>query len=161
MQGRFLERPAIPKKEEISRVPTVQGLHNALEMPRVGMAVAIPSTLNTLLQTLSCTAFAIASQAENMLPEDLGPRVVGAKLIKRATGECRSREGESLRGSITHNHRHEHVLRLEGELDPRSPRFEDAGLGSKCGGEVQLKGDRLDGGIADAAAKYGIGFEAG
>ena len=51
--------------------------------------------------------------------------------------------------------------RLERELDPRSPRFEDAGLGSKCGGEVQLKGDRLDGGIADAAAKYGIGFEAG
>jgi hypothetical protein len=26
-------------------------------MPRVEMAVAIPSTLNTLLQTLSCTAF--------------------------------------------------------------------------------------------------------
>ena len=39
-----------------------QGLHNALEMPRVGMAVAIPSNLNTLLQTLSCTAFAIASK---------------------------------------------------------------------------------------------------
>ena len=103
-------------------------------MPRVGLAVASPSTLNTLLQTLSCTAFAIASQAENILPEDPGLRVVRAKLIKRATRECRSREGESLRGSITHNHRHEHVLRLEGELDPRSPRFEDAGLRSNGGG---------------------------
>ena len=43
-----------------------------------------------------------------------------------------------MRGSITHNHRHEHVLRLEGELDPRSPRFEDAGLRSNGGGKVQL-----------------------
>jgi len=45
----------------------------------VGMAVAIPSTLNTLLQTLSCTAFAIASQAENILPEDPGLRVEAAQ----------------------------------------------------------------------------------
>ena len=66
-----------------------------------------------------------------------------------------------MRGSITHNHRHEHVLRLEGELDPRSPRFEDAGLRSNDGGgEVQLKGGR-ERPIADAAAKCGIGFEAG
>ena len=65
-----------------------------------------------------------------------------------------------MRGSITHNHRHEHVLRLEGELDPRSPRFEDAGLRSNGGGEVQLKGGGV-GPMADAAAKCGIGFEAG
>ena len=65
-----------------------------------------------------------------------------------------------MRGSVTHNHRHEHVLRLEGELDPRSPRFEDAGLRSNGGGEVQLKGGGV-GPIADAAAKCGIGFEAG
>ena len=65
-----------------------------------------------------------------------------------------------MRGSITHNHRHEHVLRLEGELDPRSPRFEDAGLRSNGGGKVQLKGGR-ERPIADAAAKCEIGFEAG
>ena len=104
-------------------------------MPRVGMAVAIPSTLNTLLQTLSCTAFAIASQAENILPEDPGLRVVRAKLIKRATRECRSREGESLRGSITHNHRHEHVLRLEGELDPAAPALRMPACGAMVGGK--------------------------
>ena len=109
-------------------------------MPRVGMAVAIPSTLNTLLQTLSCTAFAIASQAENMLPEDPGPRVVGAKLIKRATGECRSREGVTLRGSSTHHCRHERVLRLERALDPRGPRFEDVGLRSNGGGKFSRRG---------------------
>ena len=50
----------------------------------LGLALASPSTLNTLLQTLSCTAFAIASAAVNQQPEDPGPRVVGAKLIKRA-----------------------------------------------------------------------------
>ena len=65
-----------------------------------------------------------------------------------------------MRGSITHNHRHEHVLRLERELDPRSPRFEDVGLRSNGGGKVQLKGGRVRL-IADAAAKCGIGFEAG
>ena len=90
-------------------------------MPCVEMAVAIPSTLNTLLQTLSCTAFAFASAAVNQQPEDPGPRVVGAKLIKRAARESRSREGVILRGSSTHHHRHQRVLRLERALDPRGP----------------------------------------
>ena len=59
-----------------------------------------------------------------------------------------------MRGSITHHHRRKHVLRLERELDPRSPRFENAGLRSNGGGEVQLKGGGV-GPIADAAAKCG------
>ena len=83
-----------PKKGR-NQSSSPQGLHNALEMPRVGMAVAIPSTLNTLLQTLSCTAFAIASAAVNQQPEDPGPRVVGAKLIKRAAEKWRDRSCSS------------------------------------------------------------------
>ena len=35
-------------------------------MPRLGPAHASPSTLNTPLHTLNCTAFAIASAADNM-----------------------------------------------------------------------------------------------
>jgi hypothetical protein len=87
------------------------------------MAVASPSTLNTLLQTLSCTAFAIASAAVNQQPEDPGPRVVGAKLlavklIKRERPENvevarRCNFARCLRGSSTHHHRHERVLRLD------------------------------------------------
>jgi hypothetical protein len=138
-----VERPAIPKKEEISRSP--HGSTTLRQMPRVGMAVAIPSTLNTLLQTLSCTAFAIASAAVNQQPEDPGPRVVGAKLIKRAARECRSREGVTLRGSSTHHHRHERVLRLERALDPRGPRFEDVGLRSNGGGKFSRRGGFSDG----------------
>ena len=114
-------------------------------MPRVEMAVPIPSTLNTLLQTLSCTAFAIASQAENMLPEDPGPRVVGAKLIKRATGECRSREGVTLRGSSTHHRRHERVLRLERALDPRGPALRMSVCGAMVGGSSAEGGGFSDG----------------
>jgi hypothetical protein len=113
-------------------------------MPRVGMAVASPSTLNTLLQTLSCMAFAIAIAAVNQQPEDPGPRVVGAKLIKRAARECRSREGVTLRGSSTHHHRHQRVLRLERVLDPRGPRFEDVGLRSNGGGKFSKGGGFSD-----------------
>jgi len=65
-----------------------------------------------------------------------------------------------LRGSSTHHQLRQHVLLLERELDPRSPCFEDAGLRSNGGGEVQLQGDRRVGPIADAAAKCEIGFEA-
>ena len=65
-----------------------------------------------------------------------------------------------MRGSSTHHHRHQRVLRLERALDPCSPRFEDVGLRSNGGGEVQLKGGFL-GPVADAAAKCRIGIEAG
>ena len=46
------------------------------------------------------------------------------------------RAGESLRGSGTHHHLRQRVLRLERALDPRGPRFENAGLWRKGGGEV-------------------------
>ena len=65
-----------------------------------------------------------------------------------------------MRGSSTHHHRHERVLRLERALDPRGPRFEDVGLRSNGGGKFSRRGGFL-GRIADAAAKCGIGFEAG
>ena len=44
------------------------------------------------------------------------------------------------------------MLRLEQELDPHGPRFENAGLWRKGGGELQLRGkrDRID---AHAQAK--------
>ena len=50
------------------------------------------------------------------------------------------------------------MLRLERELDPRGPRFENAGLWRKGGGEVQPQGDRI-GPRADAAAKGEVGIE--
>ena len=50
------------------------------------------------------------------------------------------------------------MLRVTQALDPRSPRFEDAGLRSKGGGKVQAKGGRI-GQIADAAAKCEVGIE--
>ena len=62
-------------------------------------------------------------------------------------------------GSGTHHHLRQRVLRLERELDPRGPRFENAGLWSKGGGKVQPKG----GGIAQdahARAKGEVGIEA-
>ena len=65
-----------------------------------------------------------------------------------------------MRGSSIYHHQRQHVLRFERALDPRSPRFEDTGLWSNGGGEVQLKGGGV-GPIADAAAKCGIEFEAG
>ena len=57
-----------------------------------------------------------------------------------------------MRGSGTHHHLRQRVLRLERELDPHGPRFENAGLWRKGGGEVQLRGkrDRID---AHAQAK--------
>ena len=50
------------------------------------------------------------------------------------------------------------MLRLEQELDPHGPRFENAGLWRKGGGEVQLRGkrDRID---AHAQAKCEVGLE--
>ena len=63
-----------------------------------------------------------------------------------------------MRGSGTRRHLRQRVLRLERELDPRGPRFENAGLWRKGGGEVQLKG----GGIAldaHARAKGEVGIE--
>ena len=45
-----------------------------------------------------------------------------------------------MRGSGTHHHLRQRVLRLERALDPRSPRFENAGLWRKGGGEVQQRG---------------------
>ena len=50
------------------------------------------------------------------------------------------------------------VLRLEQELDPHGPRFENAGLWRKGGGEVQLRGkrDRVD---AHAQAKCEVGID--
>ena len=45
-----------------------------------------------------------------------------------------------MRGSGTHHHLRQRVLRLERTLDPHGPRFENAGLWKKGGGEVQLRG---------------------
>ena len=45
-----------------------------------------------------------------------------------------------MRGSGTLHQLRQRVLRLERELDPRGPRFENAGLWRKVGGEVQLRG---------------------
>ena len=45
-----------------------------------------------------------------------------------------------MRGSGTHHHLRQRVLRLERALDPHGPRFENAGLWRKGGGEVQLRG---------------------
>ena len=45
-----------------------------------------------------------------------------------------------MRGSGTHHHLRQRVLRLERALDPRGPRFENAGLWRKGGGEVQQRG---------------------
>ena len=39
-----------------------------------------------------------------------------------------------------HHHLRQRVLRLERALDPRGPRFENAGLWRKGGGEVQQSG---------------------
>ena len=47
-----------------------------------------------------------------------------------------------MRGSGTHHHLRQRVLRLERALDLRGPRFENAGLWRKGGGEVQLRGER-------------------
>ena len=43
---------------------------------RMGPALASPSTLNTPLHTLNCTAFAIASAADNIVLKGPGPRAV-------------------------------------------------------------------------------------
>ena len=63
-----------------------------------------------------------------------------------------------MRGSGTRRHLRQRVLRLERELDPRGPRFENAGLWRKGGGEVQLRGkrDRID---AHAQAKCEVGID--
>ena len=63
-----------------------------------------------------------------------------------------------MRGSSTHHHRHQRVLRLERELDPRGPRFENAGLWRKVGGEVQLRGEAIAW-DAHARAKCEVGIE--
>ena len=42
----------------------------------LGPALAGPSTLNTQLHALNCTAFASASAADNILPKGPGPRAV-------------------------------------------------------------------------------------
>ena len=39
-------------------------------------ALASPSTLNTPPHTLNCTAFAIASAVDNIVPKGPGPRAV-------------------------------------------------------------------------------------
>ena len=115
--------------------PATQGLTTLRQMPRVGMAVASPSTLNTLLQTLlSCTAFAIASAAVNQQSEDPGPRVVGAKLlavklIKRERPE--NVEVEKVYGNFARQQhpsspdRHERVpcFALSGRSIPAAPAF--------------------------------------
>ena len=48
-----------------------------------------------------------------------------------------------MRGSGTHHHLRQRMLRLERELDPRGPRFENAGLWRKGGEEVQPKGNAI------------------
>jgi hypothetical protein len=63
-----------------------------------------------------------------------------------------------LRGSGTHHRLRQRVLRLERELDPRGPRFENAGLWRKVGGEVQLRGGAIAWG-AHARAKCEAGIE--
>ena len=45
-----------------------------------------------------------------------------------------------MRGSGTYHHLRQRVLRIERSLDPHGPRFENAGLWKKGGGEVQLRG---------------------
>eukprot|EP00964_Phaeocystis_antarctica_P040074 scaffold22923_cov36-Phaeocystis_antarctica.AAC.1 len=62
---------------------------------------------------------------------------------RRAPLRERLEEGESLRGSGTHHHLRQRVLRLERELDPRGPRFENAGLWRKGGEEVQPQGNAI------------------
>ena len=42
----------------------------------------------------------------------------------------------------THHHLRQRVLRLERELDPRGPRFENAGLWRKGGGKFGHRGGR-------------------
>ena len=42
----------------------------------LGLALASPSTLNTPPHTLNCTAFAIASAVDNIVPKGPGPRAV-------------------------------------------------------------------------------------
>ena len=45
-----------------------------------------------------------------------------------------------MRGRGTYHHLRQRVLRIERSLDPHGPRFENAGLWRKGGGEVQLRG---------------------
>jgi hypothetical protein len=59
--------------------PKVWPLRRRFESkPRWDRPLPVPaaSTLNTPLHTLNCTAFAIASEAENILPKGPGPRAV-------------------------------------------------------------------------------------
>ena len=61
-------------------------------------------------------------------------------------------------GSGTHHHLRQRVLRLEREPHPRGPRFENAGLWRKGGGEVSHRGIAI-GPKADARAKGEVGIE--
>ena len=63
-----------------------------------------------------------------------------------------------MRGSGARRHLRQRVLRLDRELDPRGPRFENAGLWRKGGGEVQHRGIAI-GPKADARAKGEVGIE--
>ena len=59
--------------------PKVWPLRRRFESkPRWDRPLPVPaaSTLNTPLHTLNCTAFAIASETENILPKGPGPRAV-------------------------------------------------------------------------------------
>ena len=61
-------------------------------------------------------------------------------------------------GSGTHHHLRQRVLRLEREPHPRGPRFENAGLWRKGGGEVRHRKIAI-GPKADARAKGEVGIE--
>ena len=63
-----------------------------------------------------------------------------------------------MRSSVTHHHLRQRVLRLEREPHPRGPRFENAGLWRKGGGEVSHRGIAI-GPKADARAKGEVGIE--
>ena len=63
-----------------------------------------------------------------------------------------------MRGSGIHHHLRQRVLRLEWEPNPRGPRFENAGLWRKGGGEVSHRKIAI-GPKADARAKGEVGIE--
>ena len=58
-----------------------------LRLTPIPPPAAAAAATATVTLSVSTTCLAIASQAENMLPEDPGPRVVGAKLINHERPE--------------------------------------------------------------------------
>ena len=68
--------PSARPPERPNMVFLAKSKKNTNSDARLGPALASPSTLNTPLHTLNCTAFASASAADNILPTGPGPRAV-------------------------------------------------------------------------------------